>query len=74
MSRDNVHVAVRWPDMKAVRAADVDCVITRDLKISPLALQDFSAKLLKPVEQDLVVLAGAVAYADRKVRRKRAKG
>lgn len=74
MSRDNVHVAVRWPGMKAVRGADVDCVITRDLKISPRALQDFSAKLLKPVEQDLVVLAGAVAYADRKVRRKRAKG
>ena len=74
MSRDSVHVAVRWPAMKAARGADFDCVITRDLKISPIALQDFSAQLLKPVEQDLVLVAGAAAYADRKVRRKRAKG
>ncbi len=74
MKKDIVHVGVRWPKMKQVRDADLDCVIQKNFSIKPAELQDFCAKLLTPTEQDLVVLAGAVAYADRKVRRKRAEG
>lgn len=74
MNRDVTHVVVRWPSAKKRRGAQIDCVIGRDLKLSPSALQDYSAKLLTPKEQDLVIVAGAVAYADRMVRRKRARG
>jgi 7-cyano-7-deazaguanine synthase in queuosine biosynthesis len=73
MSDAVAHVAVRWKTMKAKRGA-TDCVINRDLKLSANALQDYSAKLLTSTEQDLVIIAGAVAYADRVIRRKRAKG
>lgn len=68
------HVALRWPGTKPYRRADVDCVITRDVKISPAALQDFSAQLLTSAEQDLVIVAGAIAYADRMVNRQRGNG
>jgi 7-cyano-7-deazaguanine synthase in queuosine biosynthesis len=69
-----IHVAYRWPKTKANRKADYDCVIGQDLKISPAALQDFSADILEPFEQDLVIVAGAIAYADRMVNRKRGQG
>lgn len=68
------HVALRWPGTKPHRRADVDCVITRDVKISPATLQDFSAQLLTSAEQDLVIVAGAIAYADRMVNRQRGNG
>lgn len=74
MNSDTVRVAVRWKRMKPKRNADYDCVIGKHIKISPMALQDYSATLLTAIQQDLVVIAGAVAYADRMVRRKRAKG
>jgi 7-cyano-7-deazaguanine synthase in queuosine biosynthesis len=73
MNHDVTRVVVRWPRMKKKRGA-IDCVIGTDLKLSPSALQDYSAKLMTAKEQDLVIVAGAVACADRMVRRKRAKG
>jgi 7-cyano-7-deazaguanine synthase in queuosine biosynthesis len=74
MSNEIVDVSIRWPGMKKTRTAQIDCVITQDIRLSPNALQDYSAKLLSGKEQDLVIVAGSVAYADRMVRRKRAKG
>ena len=71
---DFTHIAARWPRVAKMARADYDCVIGRDFTIKPAILQDFSANLLSPVEQDLVALVGAVAYADRVVRRRRGKG
>ncbi len=50
------------------------CVVGKDIKLNPQHLQDYSATLLLPVEQDLVIVAGAVAYADRIIRRNRSSG
>lgn len=70
----STHISYSWPGSRASRKADYECVITKDLKIYPDTLQDFSARVLKPVEQDAVIVAGAVAYADRRVNRKRGQG
>ena len=69
-----VHISYGWPGARANRKADYECIITQDLKIYPDTLQDFSARILKPVEQDLVIVAGAIAYADRIINRKRGQG
>ncbi len=74
MTEPTAYINVRWPKSAASKDADHNCVIGQDINIKPEVLQDFSATILKPVEQDLVVLAGAVAFADRKVRRQRSKG
>lgn len=50
------------------------CVLQRDMVIDPQALQDYCATLLTQAEHDLVVVCGAVAYADRMVPRKRGSG
>jgi 7-cyano-7-deazaguanine synthase in queuosine biosynthesis len=50
------------------------CVVGKDIKLNPQYLQDYSATLLLPIEQDLVLVAGAVAYADRLIRRNRSSG
>ena len=70
----SAHIAVRWPKKPKHSRADYDCVVGEDIKINPAVLQDFSATLLTPVEQDLVLVVGAIAYADRLVRRHRSKG
>ena len=49
-------------------------MIGQDLKIDLRALQDYCASLLREIEHDLVVLCGAVTYADRMVPRRRASG
>jgi 7-cyano-7-deazaguanine synthase in queuosine biosynthesis len=49
-------------------------VVGREIKIDPRVLQDFSATILKPLEHDLVLVSGAVAYADRVVKRRRGSG
>ena len=69
-----VHVAVRWPGMANVQSALFQCELGKDIKISPELLQDYCAKLITPVEQDLVVLAASVAFADRLVRRQHSMG
>src|SRR5205085_1579557 len=67
-------IQVRWPSQAKSRKANVDCVVGRDIKIDPRILQDFSATILTPLEHDLILLSGAVAYADRVVRRRRGSG
>lgn len=67
-------IQIRWPSQAKSRKADFDCVVGRDVRIDPRILQDFSATILTPIEHDLVLLCGAIAYADRVVRRRRASG
>lgn len=74
MIGSRAHIGVRWKSEEPVRSSDIDCVIQHHFKIDPRILQNFSAKIIRPVEQDLVVVAGAIAYADRLVRRLRSKG
>ena len=52
----------------------IDCVVGTHLRIDPCRIRDFSCKLLEDVEQDLVLIAGAVAFADRRSRRRRSTG
>lgn len=75
MTASPTHIAVRWRGKKKTADnADRECVIGEHFNIRADVLQNFSAELLTDAEQDLVVLAGAVAYADRVVRRQRSKG
>src|SRR5712664_1081529 len=73
MSND-ARIGVRWPSQAKKGKLDFDCVVEREIKINPRVLQDFSATILKPLEHDLVLLSGAVAYADRVVKRRRGSG
>lgn len=68
------HILVSTPRARNLDDADITCVIGRDLKIDPQALQDYCAELLSDAEHDLVVLCGVVTFADRVVRRRRASG
>jgi len=52
----------------------IECIVGTHLKIDPSDIQDFSHGLLKPVEQDLILLVAAVAFADRRVARQRSTG
>ncbi len=49
---------------------DVICIIGKNLKIGYENLQQKSGKELSPLEIDLLFIVGAVAFADRKIRRK----
>ena len=44
------------------------------MRIDPGEIQDFSRSFLERVEQDLVLLVGAIAFADRRVRRSTSEG
>ncbi|WP_369721317.1 7-cyano-7-deazaguanine synthase [Bradyrhizobium sp. LLZ17] len=57
-----------------ISTSATQCVVGKDIKLNPQHLQDYSATLLLPIEQDLVVVAGAIAYADRIIRRNRSSG
>ena len=52
----------------------VPCVVGRDLVIRPDELGDYCLKALPPRVDDLLLVAGAVAFVDRAVRRRTAKG
>lgn len=52
----------------------VECKVGTDVRIDPRDIQDFSCGVLERVEQDLVLLAGVIAFADRRVTRSRADG
>ncbi len=54
--------------------ADIYGVFGQQISIKPQILQDYCASILSPVEEDLVIVAGAVAFADRILRRRRASG
>lgn len=68
------HVFVCSRHSRAAKGATHECVIGKDLRIDLQALQDYCALLLRDIEHDLVVLCGAVMYADRVVPRRRASG
>lgn len=68
------HIVVRDPRQRPAGADFVDCVIQQDVVLDFDRLQDFSAELLHDVEQDLVLLSGAVAFADRIIPRRRGSG
>jgi 7-cyano-7-deazaguanine synthase in queuosine biosynthesis len=68
------HISVRGRDGRTAEGATHECVIGQDLTIDLQALQDYCALLLREIEHDLVVLCGAVMYADRMVPRRRASG
>jgi 7-cyano-7-deazaguanine synthase in queuosine biosynthesis len=68
------HISVCGKRGNAANGATHECVIGDDLQIEPQALQDYCASLLSGVEHDLVVLCGAVIFADRMVPRRRASG
>lgn len=59
---------------RSVADGSTACVLNQHVEIKPQILQDYCASLLRDVEHDLVVVCGAVVYADRKVRRKRSRG
>jgi 7-cyano-7-deazaguanine synthase in queuosine biosynthesis len=71
---NDARIGIRWLSQAQTGKPDFDCVVGREIKMDPRVLQDFSATILKPVEQDLILLSGAVAYADRVVRRRRGSG
>lgn len=52
----------------------IECTVGADMRIDPRDIQDFSRGFLEEVEQDLVLLAGVIAFADRRVTRSRADG
>src|SRR3546814_9124564 len=74
MPMPSYRIHVRWNDMKKPKGSGIDCIIGRDFRVKPEALQDFSARLLEPIEQDLVIVAGSIAYSDRIARRHRSAG
>jgi 7-cyano-7-deazaguanine synthase in queuosine biosynthesis len=71
---NEARIGVRWSSQAKKGKPDFDCIVGREIKINPRVLQDFSATMLKPLEHDLVLLSGAVAYADRVVKRRRGSG
>src|SRR5579864_8998968 len=52
------------------RHADFQCKIGRDLTINPDLLSRYCVRDLDPVVDDLVLISGSVAFADRVVARK----
>lgn len=70
----------RGPTVVAVRdrveprcddPAALDCVLGEHVWLDPSGLETFYFRALEAVEQDLILLTGAVAFADRKVTRGR---
>jgi hypothetical protein len=68
-------VVVVYPGASASNHDDsILCVLGHHVDIRPQLLQDYCAKPIHCTEHDLVVLAGAVSFADRIVPRRRATG
>ena len=63
------HVDVYEPDLRP-RRVDYTCKIGRDLIIDPERLGRYCLTDLDPVVDDLVLIAGAVAFTDRAVARR----
>ena len=65
----------RHPGSADRRGGDaIECTVGTDMRIAPGEIQDFSCSFLEELEQDLALLAGVTAFADRKVTRSRAEG
>lgn len=71
-SREN-HIAVLEPRSRKVRGART-CRLGEDLRIDYGRLEKYCWDHLEEVDVDLLVIAGATAYADRVVPRHRSKG
>src|ERR1035441_7391024 len=52
------------------RGSEIRCTVERDLVIKPERLGRYCVRPLEPRIYDLVLIAGAVAFADRVVQRK----
>ncbi|MER8446557.1 7-cyano-7-deazaguanine synthase [Mesorhizobium sp. M1066] len=71
---NSAHIVVRGRKQRPPGVSFIDCVIGNDVVLDFNRLQDFSARLLLDIEQDLILLSGAVAFADRVVPRRRGSG
>jgi 7-cyano-7-deazaguanine synthase in queuosine biosynthesis len=72
---NSARIVVLYPGAAACNYDDsILCVVGHDIEIRPQLLQDYCAKPIHCAEHDLVVLAGAVSFADRIVPRRRATG
>lgn len=68
--RGTVRIAVRDPEeAQADGAADIDCVLGHHVRLDHSALETVSFRRPSDVDVDLLYLAGAVAFADRVIRR-----
>ena len=72
---NDARIWVRHPSTADHCDGEVErCTVGTDLQIDPRAIQDLSRGFLEDIEQDLVLLAGAIAFADRRVPRRSAEG
>jgi hypothetical protein len=67
------NIIVGW-NGRGEAGGDIPISVGRDIVLNPQALQDFGGHLFKDVEHDLVVVCGAIAFADRLVLRRRGSG
>lgn len=68
------HFEFLQPGSRQQHRTAVPCVIGADLVIKPKALGDYCMKELPPRVDDLLLIAGAVAFADKAVRRRTLQG
>lgn len=61
-------------DRFAPPEGSIHCILDEHIKINPYIVQDYSAKLFEPHDDDLLLVLGAIAFADRVVKRRRGTG
>jgi len=71
---NEIRITVSIAEADTFRKDDISCVIDRDVQIQYQQLENYCFRLLSDTEYDLVLLTGVVAFADRKVTRRRASG
>lgn len=52
----------------------IPCIIDEHIKINPHIVQDYSARLFEPSDDDLLLVVSSIAFADRVIRRRRGTG
>ncbi|MEO1029179.1 MAG: hypothetical protein AAFX02_09010, partial [Pseudomonadota bacterium] len=52
----------------------IQCILGNHVKISPRVVQDYSARIFEPRDDDLLVVIGAIAFSDRIITRRRSSG
>lgn len=65
---------IRYPGRRIEHRHSIPCLVGDHMEIKPRLLEDYCASPLLPIEHDLIVLSGAIAYADRLLRRRGASG
>lgn len=71
---NTAHIGIATSRGAPVIGATHHGVLGRHITVRPQALQDFCASMLRDCEHDLVVVCGAVAFADRLIPRRRGSG